>query len=219
MDSFKREMLRKDMVHMLIKNGYIKNTRLIEAFLKVPRDEFVMPGFEEEAYTDKPLYIGLNQTISRPSIIGYILEQAEISPKHRVLEIGTGSGYQTALLAELCNEVFSIEQLPELAIAADKKLQKLGYDNIRIKIGDGRDGWVPYSPFNAIIVCASAENPVKKLIDQLSLFGRLIIPVETSESQKIIKITRHYHYFERVTLRDCSFVKLNKGENITCFDF
>ncbi len=211
MDDFNRKIMAKKMVDSMVDGCSIISQRVIDAFLKVPRDRFVLKGFEKEAYVDKPLYIGSNQTTSRPSIVGYIIEQAEIKPDDRVLEIGTGSGYQTALLAELAGEVFSIEQIPELAEFAKNNLKMFGYDNITITTGDGRDGWKIYSPFNAIIVCAVAENLVKNLVDQLSLSGRLIIPVENEESQQIIKIVKHRYFTERTTLKECHFVKLNRG--------
>jgi protein-L-isoaspartate(D-aspartate) O-methyltransferase len=205
-------LLRKRMVESLFAGGYLRDARLADAFLKIPRERFVLKGLRQEAYVDKPLYIGSNQTISRPSTVAYVLEQADLEPDDRVLEIGTGSGYQTALLAELTQEVFSIEQVPELAAFARQNLRAFKYTNIRTKTGDGTRGWMEYSPFNVIIVCAVAEHLVKGLIDQLSLSGRLIIPVENEDSQQIIKIIRHRHFTERVALKECSFVKLVRGE-------
>lgn len=219
MNNFKFDLLRESMVDYLIKNNYIKDERLIYAFSRVPREKFVLKGFEEESYIDKPLFIGMNQTISRPSVIGYMIESAEIKKNDRVLEIGTGSGYQTALLSMMANEVFSIEYIPELGNSAIRSLRELGYNNVRIRIGDGRQGWYSYSPFDAIIVCASAENLIKTLIDQLSLNGRLIMPIENPEEQYIMKIVKKRHYIERLPLRSCAFVKLNNGDTISCSDF
>lgn len=214
MERLKRDFLRRNMVDSLISNGFISDIGLIDAFLKIPRDKFVLKEFEDEAYTDKPLYIGSNQTISRPSIVGYMLENAKIEPTDRVLEIGTGSGYQTAILSQLAGEVFSVEKIPELANKAYENLKSLGCKNIEIKIGDGREGWLKYSPFNAIIVSATAENLLKGLVDQLSILGRLIIPVEGDETQKIIKLVRHKHFTERIALGDCNFVKLYNGKDL-----
>lgn len=169
--------LRERMVQeQIIKRG-VKNERVIEALLEVPRHKFVPPEYRELAYIDQPLPIGYNQTISQPYIVALMTELLNLKGEEKVLEIGTGSGYQAAVLAELAGEVYTIEILEPLARDAEKRLKDLGYQNIKVKSGDGFLGWEEFSPFNAIIVtCAPGEIPAK-LLEQLKEGGRMVIPV------------------------------------------
>ncbi len=144
---------------------------------KVPRHLFVLPEFLPFAYDDRPLPIGLGQTISQPYIVALSTEALGLSPEDRVLEIGTGSGYQTAILAELAEEVFTVERIPELSWEAQERLRKLGYTNVRFRVGDGTKGWPEEAPFPAILVTAAAPRVPPSLLSQLAEGGRLVIPV------------------------------------------
>jgi len=169
--------MRRQMLETQIKSRGIKNERVLNAMLKVERHRFVPEKYQRFSYEDSPLPIGYGQTISQPYIVALMTELIEPSQKDKVLEIGTGSGYQAAILAELCKEVYTIEIIPELGLKADKTIKELGYKNVKVKIGDGFFGWKEYSPFNAIIVtCASKEIP-EPLIEQLAEGGRMVIPV------------------------------------------
>lgn len=151
--------------------------RVIEAVKRVPRHKFVDGQLKSRAYDNNPLPIGSGQTISQPYIVALMTDLAEIDPDDKVLEVGTGSGYQTAVLAELAKHVFSIEIVPELAETAKKRLQKMGYENINTRRGDGYHGWPEEAPFDAILVTAAAENIPPPLLEQLKPGGRLVIPV------------------------------------------
>lgn len=169
--------MRHDMVENQIKARGVKDERVLEALNKVPRHKFVSKKLQSQAYGDEPLPIGQGQTISQPYIVGYMTEQLELRGDERVLEIGTGSGYQAAILAELCDSVFTIEIIPELSKRAGQVLKELGYRNVELKIGDGYEGWSEKAPFDAIIVTAAPEEIPQPLIDQLAVGGRMIIPV------------------------------------------
>ena len=143
----------------------------------VPRVDFVPPAWQSRAEADEPLPIGFGQTISQPSLVGHMIDELAIGPQSRVLEIGTGSGYETAVLAELVGEVFTIERLPVLAETAQARLEKLHYRNIRFKTGDGTAGWPEAAPFDAIIVSAAAEMVPSALVEQLKPGGRMVIPI------------------------------------------
>ncbi len=170
-------------------NRDITDKKIIDVMLKVPRHKFVSKELKNEAYDDNPLPIGFGQTISQPYIVAYMTQELCLKPNNRVLEIGTGSGYQTAVLAELSKEVFSIEIIEELAKKAENILKELGYNNIWIKYGDGYYGWEEKSPFDAIIVSAAAKSIPEALISQLSSNGTLVIPVG-QEPYQIVKIIK-----------------------------
>ena len=155
----------------------VREARVLEAMKKVPRHLFVPEASRGEAYRNEPLYIGHNQTISQPYIVAHMTELLELEPDDRVLEIGTGSGYQAAVLAELCKEVYSIEIIPPLARSADSLLKKLGYTNVHIRTGDGYKGWPGAAPFDRIIVTCAPEAVPQPLVDQLANGGRIVIPV------------------------------------------
>jgi protein-L-isoaspartate(D-aspartate) O-methyltransferase len=166
---------REKMVE-LIKSRGIKDERVISAMLKVPRHLFVDKSQWGSAYDDRPLPIGFGQTISQPYIVALMTESLEIKKGEKVLEIGTGSGYQSAILAELTDKVYSVEIIEELGKRADRVLKSLGY-KVRIKIGDGYDGWEEYAPFDAIIVTCAPDHVPPPLIQQLKIGGRMVIPV------------------------------------------
>jgi len=167
---------RRALVQELREKG-IRDARVLSAMEKVPRHLFVLPEYLFAAYDDRPLPIGLGQTISQPYIVALSTEALELSGEEKVLEIGTGSGYQTAILAELAKEVFTVERLPELSLEAQERLRKLGYTNVRFRVGDGTKGWPEEAPFPAILVTAAAPRVPKSLFAQLSEAGRMVIPV------------------------------------------
>lgn len=155
----------------------INDARVIEAMRKVPRHQFVPPEQIPYAYEDRPLPIGARQTISQPYIVAYMTQALDVGPSDRVLEVGTGSGYQAAILGEIVREVFSIEIVPELAREAETTLARLGYDNVNVRQGDGYRGWPSEAPFDAIIVTAAPRSIPRPLIDQLAMNGRMVVPV------------------------------------------
>jgi protein-L-isoaspartate(D-aspartate) O-methyltransferase len=168
---------RERMVTQQIISRGVTDQPTLQAMRKVPRHIFVPKEYESEAYEDNPLPIGYGQTISQPYIVAYMTEVAKPDPSKTALEIGTGSGYQAAVLAETVKSVYSIEIVPELAMESAERLKKLGYNNIIVKYGDGYKGWKEFSPFDIIIVTAAAEKIPQPLIDQLAENGRLVIPV------------------------------------------
>ncbi|NIQ96281.1 MAG: protein-L-isoaspartate(D-aspartate) O-methyltransferase [Desulfuromonadales bacterium] len=172
-----REEERRAMVREQIASRGIDDESTLEAMRAVPRHRFVPAGQARYAYEDRPLPIGHGQTISQPYIVAYMTELARPSPAKKILEVGTGSGYQAAVLAEAGAEVYSIEIIPELARSASERLQRLGYDRVRTRQGDGFHGWAQHAPFDAIVVTAAAEFIPPPLLDQLADGGRMIIPV------------------------------------------
>ena len=180
---------RTRMVEEHIRARGIRNPAVLEAMDRVPRHRFVRPGDQDLAYADQPLPIGSGQTISQPYIVAYMTEAADISRDEKVLEIGTGSGYQAAILAEVAREVYTIEIVPELAARAQAVLRELGYSNVHARTGDGYAGWPEQAPFDAIVVTAAPDHVPQPLIDQLAVNGRMVIPVGTGY-QEIRVITR-----------------------------
>jgi len=186
----------------------IKDAKLIAAMKKIPRHLFVEEALQSQAYTDHPLPIGEKQTISQPYMVALMTEALLLTGKEKVLEIGTGSGYQTAILAELSEKVFSVERIRSLAIRARKLLYELGYFNVEIKIFDGTFGWMEESPFDAIMVTAGSPDIPQPLIDQLSIGGRLIIPVGDALVQDLFQVTKTEAGVKKEDLGGCRFVKL-----------
>ena len=186
----------------------IRDERVLAAMARVPRHVFVPPELLPFAYEDRPLPIGAGQTISQPYIVALSTQALELSPTDRVLEIGTGSGYQTAVLAELAGTVFTIERIPELSQLAQKRLLSLGYGNIRFRVGDGTKGWPEEAPFQAILVTAAAPTAPKSLVSQLAEGGRLVIPIGGRESQTLWLFRKRGRRVEREYLCPCSFVPL-----------
>ena len=191
----------------LIPRG-IKDKRVINAMLKVPRHLFVQPAFEHQAYDDHPLPIGSDQTISQPYIVAAMTEYLEVKKENKVLEIGTGSGYQTAILAELSDTVYTVERFENLSREANQRLLSMGYKNIRFKTGDGSLGWKEFSPYDRIIVTAAAENIPGSLTDQLIENGRMVIPVGDTFSQKLFLLVKNRGRIKQRPIMDVVFVPL-----------
>lgn len=192
-DTLFYQLLRQAMIENQIIDRGVSDERVIKAMNDVPRHLFVKESLRDLAYADGPLPIGYNQTISQPYIVAYMTEILQPDTHHIVLEVGTGSGYQAAILSKLVNHVYSIEIIPELGKEAANRLDKLGYDNVTVKIGDGYNGWEEHSPFDRIIVTAAPEQIPKKLVDQLKSGGLMILPVgKTSFGQdmRIVKKDR-----------------------------
>ena len=189
----------------LIPRG-ISDPRVLSAMRKVPRHLFVEEALQDRAYGDYALPIGEKQTISQPFMVALMTEALELSGSEIVLEIGTGSGYQAAILAELSRQVYSIERIPSLALRAKKVIEDLGYKNVDIKIYDGTLGWEEKAPFDCIIVTASAPDIPKSLTDQLKLGGRLVIPVGTRHFQTLIKVVKKKDGLVKMPLTECVLV-------------
>jgi protein-L-isoaspartate(D-aspartate) O-methyltransferase len=168
---------REAMVERQIEARGVRDPRVLAVMRRVPRHKFVPPEIEQRAYEDSPLPIGQGQTISQPYIVAYMTEQLQVQPKSKVLEIGTGSGYQAAVLAELGAEVYTIEIVSELAERARKTLAALNYANVNVRTGDGYRGWPEAAPFDRIIVTAAPDHIPQPLIEQLAVGGRMVIPV------------------------------------------
>jgi protein-L-isoaspartate(D-aspartate) O-methyltransferase len=165
------------MVDTQIRNRGVRDERVLQAMAAVPRHEFVPEGSISQAYDDHPLHIGHGQTISQPYIVALMSEVLQLEQGDRVLEIGTGSGYQAAVLAELVDEVYSIEIVEALGTEAAERLKRLGYDNVDVRIGDGYEGWPEKAPFDAVIVTAAPETVPQALVEQLAEGGRMVLPV------------------------------------------
>jgi protein-L-isoaspartate(D-aspartate) O-methyltransferase len=190
----------------------VKDTRVIDALYKVDRARFVPDNFKRYAYSDSPLPIESGQTISQPYMVAAMTEMLKVKPEHRILEIGTGTGYQTAILAQLAKQVYTVEILPELAVKARRLLGLLGYENISYRVGDGHEGWEENAPYDGILVAAAPTHVPKDLKKQLKLGGRLIIPVgPTNSVQELLEIVRtsenDFQESDRMSVR---FVPLTK---------
>ncbi len=206
MRGFDRE--RQRMVREQLEARGIKATEVLEAFRKVPRERFVPPDYSREAYADCPLPIGLGQTISQPYMVALMTQELKVSAQDRVLEIGTGSGYQAAILAEIGVKVYTIERCEELLERARKVLSELGYTNVFYREGDGTLGWMEEAPFDRIIVTAGAPHIPKALVEQLGEGGRLIIPVGGEYQQELISVTKREGRTIEESVTSCIFVKL-----------
>ena len=199
------------MVDAQIRARGIADLRVLKAMEKIPRHLFVDEGLIGQAYNDNPLPIERQQTISQPYIVALMSEAMALTGREKVLEIGTGSGYQTALLAELAERVFSIDRIAVLATGARRILDALSYYNVAIRVGDGTYGWREESPFTAIVVTAGAPRIPQLLIEQLEIGGRLVIPVGNRHSQVLLKLTRlseDPNDLKREDLGGCRFVDL-----------
>ncbi len=208
MEEDQYRQLREMMVRQQIEARGIRNRRLIEAMLRVPRHLFVPEGMRDRAYDDTPLPIGEGQTISQPYMVAWMTELLEPEEEDRVLEVGTGSGYQTAILCELAAEVFSIEKNAALAGAAKRRLTELGYRNLRIRVGDGTLGWPEEAPFDGILVTAGAPSAPQPLLEQLGEGGRLVIPIGSSSLQMLTLIRREENEYRVSEEGTCVFVPL-----------
>ncbi|HTW59742.1 MAG TPA: protein-L-isoaspartate(D-aspartate) O-methyltransferase [Terriglobales bacterium] len=205
------EIARRRMVEGQLRLRGIADQRVLDAMARVPRHEFIPERYRSEAYEDHPLPIGEGQTISQPYIVALMLEALAVNATDRVLEVGTGSGYATALLAELARQVFSIERHPALADEARTLLARLGYTNVKMIAGDGSLGFPPCAPYDAILVSAAAPEVPVALLAQLQEGGRMMIPVGREDSQQL-QLIRMQHGQPRITLRElCRFVPLIPG--------
>jgi protein-L-isoaspartate(D-aspartate) O-methyltransferase len=199
---------RLKMVEEQIFSRGINDAKLIAAMKKIPRHLFLEEALQGQAYSDHPLPIGEKQTISQPYMVALMTEALLLTGKEKVLEIGTGSGYQTAILAKLSEKVFSIERIRPLALRARKLLYELGYFNVEIKIFDGTLGWMEESPFDAIMVTAGSPDIPQTLVDQLAIGGRLVIPVGDAFVQDLIRVIKTEEGIKKEDLGGCRFVKL-----------
>jgi len=199
---------RERMVETQIAARGIHDEGVFEAMRKVPRHLFVDEALRDQAYSDHPLPIAEKQTISQPYIVALMTESLELNGAEKVLEIGTGSGYQSAILAELADRVFSIERHPDLAYRANSILRKLGYQNIIVRVGDGSLGWPDDAPFDGIIVTAGTPKIPQPLIDQLNMGGRLVVPVGDRVGQDLILVRRLAEGIKKTNLGGGRFVNL-----------
>lgn len=199
---------REKMVRTQIAARGIRDEGVLEAMSKVPRERFVLSGYEDQAYSDHPLPIGHDQTISQPYIVALMTEALQLKGEENTLELGTGSGYQAALLAELSREVYTVERIASLLEKAKKTLEDLGYENIHFKVHNGTTGWAEHAPYDAIIVTAGAPKIPKPLLDQLAEGGRMVIPVGNRFSQELMRVTRKDGELKEESLGGVRFVDL-----------
>jgi protein-L-isoaspartate(D-aspartate) O-methyltransferase len=202
---------REEMVRTQLAARGIRDLRVLDAMRKVPRHEFVSERLRQNSYGDHPLPIGEGQTISQPYIVAAMLERLALQSTDRVLEVGTGSGYVTALLSLLSAEVYSVERHAQLAIAAEATLRQLNYSNVNIQVGDGTQGWPEHAPFDAILVSAATSQMPLVLFVQLREGGRMIVPVGPSSSQELHLIRKVGGQPEVRILEGCRFVPLVEG--------
>lgn len=201
-------LAREKMVREQLISRGIKDERALGAMRKVPRHRFVDSALADRAYGDYPLPIGSGQTISQPYIVALMTEALELKPGDTVLEIGAGSGYQAAVLAEIVEKVYTVERIKELEVKARRILDELGYHNVATRVCDGTHGWKERAPFDAIIVTAAAPDILESLVDQLKVNGRMVIPVGTPTSQTLIKLVKTPTSTRTQNLAGCVFVKL-----------
>ena len=200
---------REEMVRNQLAAGGIRNAEVLQAMAEVPRHEFVPPSLRAYAYADGPLPIGHGQTISQPFIVAYMTQAMELSKEDTVLEIGTGSGYQAAILGKLTKEVYTIEIVPPLAESARAVLSKLGFENVHVRQGDGYLGWPEKAPFDAIIVTCAPDHVPEPLISQLKEGGRLVIPVgATGGIQQLVLLRKRNGQISKEKMLDVRFVPM-----------
>ena len=203
------EIPRGRMVEQLRTHYKIRDERVLEVMNTVPRHFFVPEALRAQAYKDNALPLSVGQTISQPFIVARMTELLELKGKERVLEIGSGSGYQTAVLSHLCRKVYAIERIPSIAAEAKARLMSLGYRNISYRVGDGTIGWEIYAPFDAILVAAGGPEIPKPLVDQLEIGGRLVIPIgHEQRSQTLVRVIRTERGAVTEDCGPCAFVPL-----------
>jgi protein-L-isoaspartate(D-aspartate) O-methyltransferase len=203
---------RQEMVEQQLRARGIRDPRVLEAMVQVPRHEFVPEEFRSQAYEDHPLPIGKEQTISQPLIIAISLQALALSGSESVLEVGTGSGYQTALLARLAKQVYSVERHAELAETAERTLRLLRFDNVQVSVRDGSQGWREHAPYSAILVSAAAPLVPRSLVEQLADSGRMVIPVGPPHTQELLLVRRNGEVTTTETVDGCRFVPLVGAE-------
>ena len=199
---------RQRMVQDQLMPRGIHEERVLAAMAKVPREEFVPLDERAGSYSDGPLPIGYDQTISQPYIVALMTEQLRLQPQDRVLEIGTGLGYQAAILAELVADAYTIEIVEPLAKTAEETLQRLGYKNVHVKVGDGYKGWPEQAPFDAIIVTCAPEHVPQPLVDQMKEGGRMIIPVGGREAQELYLLEKRKEHLREEAILPVRFVPM-----------
>ena len=203
------EEARHRMIAEQLEARGFRDPAVLAAMRQVPRHLFVAPGLAERAYEDTPLPIGERQTISQPYMVALMSEALELAPGARVLEVGTGSGYQAAVLAEMGARVVSLERIPRLAEHAAQVLQALGYgEQVRVEVGDGTLGWPPGAPYDAIVVTAGAPRIPRPLVEQLAEHGRLVLPMGEDDLQTLVRLRREPAGLVEEYLGECRFVKL-----------
>ncbi len=205
--------MRTEMVYSQIVSRGITNTTVIEAFSTVPRHLFVPFDLQQFAYDDRPLPIGYNQTISQPYVVAYMTEQLRLSPDDKVLEVGTGSGYQAAILAEVVKDVYTIEIVKALGKQAASTLRELGYDNVHCKVGDGYHGWAEHQPYDAIMLTAAPEDIPTPLVEQLKEGGHLIAPIKTFQHQYLMLYTKKNGKLKSKQLIGVRFVPFTREDD------
>ena len=196
------------MVEQQLKPRGIKDERVLAAMAKVPREEFIPEAARADAYEDGPLPIGYDQTISQPYIVAFMTEQLRPKPSDRILEIGSGSGYQAAILSELVSEVYTIEIVEPLGKRAEETLRRLGYKNVKVKIGDGYQGWPEYAPFDAVIVTCAPDHVPQPLVEQTKEGGRIVIPVGPAGDQTLYLLEKKNGRLEKRNVLPVSFVPM-----------
>lgn len=203
------EIARGRMVEQLRGHYRVEDERVLAAMNAVPRHLFVPSALQSQAYKDNALPLSVGQTVSQPYIVARMTELLELKGRERVLEIGSGSGYQTAVLALLARKVFAIERIGSIAAAAKERLMNLGYRNISYRVGDGTLGWEIYAPFDAILVAAGGPEIPEPLVDQLVIGGRMVIPIGTEQkSQVLVRVTRKEKGYTTENCGPCAFVPL-----------
>lgn len=207
-ESLKYQRLREEMVAQQIEARGITQPEVVDALRKIPRHLFVSEALRDQAYGDFPLPIGEQQTISQPYIVAEMTQALRLTKEDRVLEIGTGSGYQAAVLAHIAYRVYTIERIRSLYLQARRLFDELRLFNIVTRYGDGSKGWEEESPFNAIILTAGAPRIPEAILDQLAIGGRLVAPIGNQHSQELIKITKDKRGLHQSNLGGCRFVKL-----------
>ncbi|MGS0973736.1 MAG: protein-L-isoaspartate(D-aspartate) O-methyltransferase [Candidatus Izemoplasmataceae bacterium] len=204
----KYQFLREKMVKEQILKRGIENEVILDVFEKIPRHRFVRPSDQHLAYNDYPLPIGEEQTISQPYIVAQMVDALALQPEDTVLEIGTGSGYQTAILAEIVGKVYTIERIKGLQDQAKEVLDSLGYRNIEYFHKDGKEGLIEQAPFDKVIVSAASKSIPKELLDQLKDGGKMVIPTGGDFLQKLLLLEKNHHKYKEKILGYCRFVRL-----------
>ena len=203
------EISRKKMIDHLRGHYKIRDERVLSAMMQIRRDFFVSTALKAQAYKDNALPISSKQTISQPYIVAKMSELLELNSKSKVLEVGAGSGYQTAILAALAGQVFAIERIPVLANEARKRIDEFGFTNVNLACADGTNGWQTFAPFDAILVAAGSPKMPEPLLNQLKIGGKLVIPIgQDQKTQKLFRVTRTANNFQTEDFGACAFVPL-----------